>query len=139
MKNKTIRLFAVTQGFILIILLCLTLGNEILDIPHYIFNDTPTLFPQRIGEIYIELLIFFIIVTVEMALFLKFYKQIRVLEGFISICANCKKIKNNQDRWEQMEKYITEHSLARFSHSLCPECIRKLYPDYYWRKVLKKN
>jgi hypothetical protein len=56
--------------------------------------------------------------------------QIKRLEGLLPICAACKQIRNEQGEWELMEKYITAHSEARFSHSVCPECARRLYPQY---------
>ena len=52
------------------------------------------------------------------------------LEGFISICMHCKKIHNGRDAWEQLEKYISNHSDAQFSHGICPECLKKMYPGY---------
>jgi len=88
------------------------------------------LYSQRVGEVKIELFIFFIVTTIQILLFKKLYNRIRVLEGFIPICANCKKIRNTEDQWEQMEKYISQHSLARFSHGICPDCARQLYPDF---------
>ena len=131
MKSKSIRLLAISQVAIVFSLLCLTMGNEILDIPHYIFNDAPTSYSQRFGEVIIELFIFFIVTTIQILLFKKLYNRIRVLEGLIPICANCKKIRDTEDQWEQMEKYISQHSLARFSHGICPDCARQLYPDLY--------
>ena len=131
MKSKTIRLLTISQIAIVFLFLCLTLGNEIIDIPHHVFNDAPTLYSQRYGEIIIELIIFFIVVTIQILLFIKLYRRIRVLEGFIPICASCKKIRNTEDQWEQMEKYIAQHSLAKFSHSICPDCVKQLYPDFY--------
>ena len=56
--------------------------------------------------------------------------QIKRLEGLLPICASCKQIRNDRGEWERMEKYITAHSEAQFSHSVCPECARKLYPEY---------
>ena len=135
MKSKTIRLLTISQVVIVFLFLCLTVGNDIVDIPHHIFNDAPTSYSQRLGEIIIELFIFFIIMTIQILLFKKLYKRIRFLEGFIPICANCKKIRNSEDQWEQMEKYIAQHSLAQFSHSICPDCARKLYPDIYNDKM----
>jgi predicted RNA-binding protein len=73
-------------------------------------------------------IIFISVVSLETYFFRKLIRKIKILEGFLPICANCKKIRN-QDQWEQIEKYISENSLARFSHSLCPECLEKLYPD----------
>ena len=134
MKSKTLRIITISQLSIFLILLCLTLGNEIIDIPHYVFHDAPTLYSQRTGEIIIELSIFFIVMVFEAALLKNLYKRIRLLEGFLPICANCKKIKNTEDQWVQIEQYITKHSLAQFSHGICPDCARKLYPDLYQNK-----
>lgn len=134
MKSKTLRLLLISQSTILILFLFLTIGNEIFDIPHYIFNDTPTTFPQRIGEIILELSVFLIVMIIETVLFNKFYRRIRLLEGFLPICANCKKIKQH-DQWKQIEEYISEHSLASFSHSLCPDCIKQLYPKIRKGKI----
>jgi hypothetical protein len=51
------------------------------------------------------------------------------LEGIISICMHCRKINNKKESWEQMEKYISDNSDARFSHGLCPECAKEHFPD----------
>ena len=131
MKNRTPRLLIITQFAVVLLFLGLTLGNEIIDVPHYLFNDAPTSYSQRVGEIIIELSIFLIVMTIQIRWFRKLYKRIRILEGFLPICANCKKIRNAEDQWEEMEKYITQHSLAQFSHSICPSCARQLYPDLY--------
>ena len=139
MKNKTLGMLTISQLAIVLLFLCLTLGNEIVDIPHYIFNDAPTSYSQRIGEIIIELSIFLTVISIQIALFKKLYKRIRVLEGFIPICANCKKIRKSEDQWEQMERYITQHSLAQFSHSICPDCARQLYPDIHQKKCRGQN
>ena len=130
MKNKTLRLIVFTQLTVLTLFLGMTLLNEILDLPHFLFGDAPTPFGQRLGEMYVELAIFFLIMGIELVLLRKFYKRIRLLEGFLPICANCKKIRS-QGEWEPIEKYISEHSLARFTHSLCPNCAVKLYPEIY--------
>ena len=135
MRSKTIRLLTISQAAIGLLFLCLTLGNEILDVPHYVFNNSPTSYSQRFGEIIIELFIFFTVMTIQILLFKKLYKRIRILEGFIPICANCKKIRNTEDQWEQMEKYLAQHSLAHFSHSICPDCTRQLYPEFYNDKI----
>ncbi len=56
---------------------------------------------------------------------------IKTLQGILPICSCCKKIRDDKGYWNQIEKYITEHSLAEFSHSLCPDCMKKVYPDIY--------
>jgi HAMP domain-containing protein len=53
----------------------------------------------------------------------------RVMTGLVPICAECKRIRNEQGNWEQVEQYVREHSEAEFTHGLCPECLRKLYPE----------
>jgi hypothetical protein len=131
MKNRTPRIIIITQLAVITLFLFLTLGNEIIDVPHYLFNDAPTSYSQRVGEIVIVLSIFFVVMTIQIRLFRKLYRRIRILEGFIPICASCKKVRNAKDQWEEMERYITKHSLAQFSHSICPSCARELYPDLF--------
>jgi hypothetical protein len=58
-------------------------------------------------------------------------QEVRVLRGFLPICASCKKIRDLGGTWTLMEKYISEHSEAMFSHGLCPECTRKLFPQFF--------
>lgn len=53
--------------------------------------------------------------------------KVKLLSGFLPICANCKKIRDDSGYWNQIEKYITEHSEAAFTHSICPDCFEKLY------------
>jgi PAS domain S-box-containing protein len=55
--------------------------------------------------------------------------RVKSLSGLLPICAGCKKIRDGQDYWHQVDSYIAMHSEATFTHGLCPECIRKLYPD----------
>lgn len=55
--------------------------------------------------------------------------RIKRLQGMLPICASCKKIRNDNGYWEQIEVYIREHSEAEFSHGLCPDCAKRLYPD----------
>jgi len=56
-------------------------------------------------------------------------QELKVLSGLLPICAACKKIRDDSGYWNQIENYIHEHSDATFSHSICPDCIQKLYPD----------
>jgi PAS domain-containing protein len=56
--------------------------------------------------------------------------DIRTLRGLLPICASCKKIRDDGGYWQNLEQYVTAHSEAQFSHSLCPDCIKKLYPEY---------
>jgi len=65
--------------------------------------------------------------------------QVKTLRGFIPICANCKKIRDDKGYWNEVEKYVTEHSDAQFSHGMCPDCLQKLYPDFVTIKNEKSS
>ena len=56
-------------------------------------------------------------------------KEIKILSGLLPICAACKKIRDDTGYWNQIESYINEHSEAEFSHSICPDCAKNLYPN----------
>lgn len=56
--------------------------------------------------------------------------KVKTLSGFIPICASCKKIRDDKGYWNQIEAYIQKHSNAEFSHGICPECLKKLYPEF---------
>jgi PAS domain S-box-containing protein len=56
--------------------------------------------------------------------------KVRTLSGLLPICANCKKIRDDKGYWQKLETFVHEHSNAEFSHSICPDCMEKLYPDF---------
>ena len=58
------------------------------------------------------------------------FQNIKTLQGLIPICASCKKIRDDKGYWNQIEAYISEHSSAEFSHGICPDCARRIYPEY---------
>ena len=55
--------------------------------------------------------------------------HVKTLSGLLPICANCKKIRDDKGYWSQVESYIQTHTEATFTHGICPDCIKKLYPD----------
>ncbi len=57
--------------------------------------------------------------------------KVKLLSGFLPICTSCKKIRDDKGYWNQIESYISTHSDVEFSHSVCPECAKKLYPDLF--------
>ena len=57
--------------------------------------------------------------------------KVKLLSGFLPICSSCKKIRDDKGYWNQIEAYIRDHSEAEFSHSICPACARKMYPEFY--------
>lgn len=56
--------------------------------------------------------------------------KIRALRGLLPICSNCKKIRDDKGYWHQVEVYVRDHSDVEFSHGICPDCMRALYPEY---------
>lgn len=65
--------------------------------------------------------------------------KVKQLSGFLPICASCKKIRDDHGYWKQIESYIRDHSEAEFSHGICPECAKRLYPDQYEEMYGKKS
>ena len=64
--------------------------------------------------------------------------QIRTLEGIVPICMYCKKIRDDQNFWQQVETYISEHSKAEFTHGLCPDCLEK-YLTGRWKACARER
>jgi len=64
--------------------------------------------------------------------------EVKQLSGLLPICASCKKIRDDQGYWNQIESYIEKRSEAQFSHSVCPDCAEKLYGNTEWYKKRKK-
>jgi CheY-like chemotaxis protein len=56
--------------------------------------------------------------------------NIKTLSGLVPICAGCKNIRDDKGYWSQVETYVAKHSGAKFSHGICPDCARKLYPEF---------
>jgi len=59
----------------------------------------------------------------------KALEEVNTLEGIIPICSNCKKIRDDDGYWDQVDSYLSAHTHVHFSHSICPECVSKLYPE----------
>ena len=57
-------------------------------------------------------------------------EKIKILRGFLPICSHCKKIRDDEGYWQQVEKYISEHSEAQFSHGICPACAKEHYSEF---------
>jgi len=58
----------------------------------------------------------------------KAMSEIKILRGFLPICSKCKKIRDDDGYWTQLESYIRDHSEAQFTHSICQDCAKELYP-----------
>ena len=56
--------------------------------------------------------------------------QVRTLRGIVPICANCKNVRDDQGYWNRVETYLNQHTEAEFSHAVCPDCMKRLYPQF---------
>ncbi|NOZ06922.1 MAG: response regulator [Chloroflexi bacterium] len=65
--------------------------------------------------------------------------MVKKLSGLLPICANCKKIRDEEGNWQVLEKYIEDHSEAEFSHGICPDCGMQLYPQYFKNRKKKEG
>jgi phosphoserine phosphatase RsbU/P len=65
--------------------------------------------------------------------------EIKTLRGILPICSFCKNIRNDDGYYEQIEEYIHKHSGVDFSHTICPPCMKKHYPEEYEKFVFKKK
>jgi hypothetical protein len=101
--------------------------NEIIDLPHLLFHVPPT--PINLAEAAIESVVFVICGAFISLRINKLLKRIKYLEGFLRICAFCKKI-NVDEEWIPLEVFVERHSDAVFSHGLCPKCLKEHYGEY---------
>jgi len=60
--------------------------------------------------------------------------KVKQLSGLLPICANCKKIRDDEGYWQDVAVYVRDHSQAEFTHGICPNCAEKLYPNYFKNK-----
>jgi hypothetical protein len=109
------------------LLIFLITGNEVFDFPHNIFGAPAT--PINWTEAAIEGMYILVLCVFSVWLTWGLLKRIKYLEGILSICSFCKKIRIGKE-WRQLEEYISTHSAAEFSHGLCPECAKKHYGDF---------
>jgi PAS domain S-box-containing protein len=64
--------------------------------------------------------------------------RVKLLSGLLPICSNCKRIRDDQGSWSQVEAYISSHSDTTFTHGICPECLHRLYPEVE-QQVLRRT
>jgi integral membrane sensor domain MASE1 len=121
-------------------MVCVTLITQSVLFPHPIFDLS-----QAESAIMLQMICFVISITfISLAIVQQNLKEnierldvlgkkavseVETLTGLLPICSNCKNIRNDKGEWLEIETYIQDHSEALFSHGICPDCTRKLYPD----------
>ncbi len=115
-------LFCETVGFLFLVFLVWV--EEILDLPHILFGAPAT--PINTTESLMETVVLVVFGSLILWATYSLLRRIRYLEGFLHVCAFCKKIEVGHE-WVPIEQYVADHSGARFSHSFCPECAEAHY------------
>jgi len=120
-------LFFEGAGFVLVLILLWM--NELLDLPYELLGAPAT--PVNWRESVLESIVVVVLGVGALSWTYRATARIRYLEGFVRICITCKRI-HVDDKWIPIELYITDHSEAVLSHSVCPEC-----KEAHYAKVLK--
>lgn len=110
----------------------LAIGLPLVRIFFSVFWKVPWTMLEASGNAIIQMLVLasFAFLIDQVAQKQQLSKEITVLRGFLPICSFCKKIRNRDKIWESLEKYISEHSEAQFSHTVCQECARERYGQF---------
>lgn len=102
--------------------------NEVADLPHYVLRAQKT--PVNFREGILESFFVLAIGCLTLLITLKLLRKIHYLQGLLPVCSSCKKIRTDEGAWKEIEIYIEENSDAEFTHGMCPDCIKKYYPNY---------
>ncbi|MDA3925037.1 MAG: hypothetical protein PF904_10105 [Kiritimatiellae bacterium] len=100
--------------------------DEINDVPNLMLGAEPT--PANWQESLFESVIILLFGTAIIYMTVELFQKMKYLEGVLPVCASCKKIRDDKGAWQQVEEYVRDRSDAEFSHGICPECAKKLYP-----------
>jgi DNA-binding response OmpR family regulator len=73
-------------------------------------------------------------ISEELLARIKTHIEVKILRGLLPICSRCKKVRDDEGFWKQIDEYVEKHSQAVFSHGICPECLQKLYGEKDWFK-----
>jgi len=103
--------------------------SEFIDIPYLLLGAEAT--PVNWREALLETLIILPFALLITHYTRKVFKRMKYLEGFLQVCSHCKKVRDEQGNWQQLETYIQNRSEAKFSHGLCPHCAHSLHPEVF--------
>jgi hypothetical protein len=101
--------------------------DELIDLPRLVSGAEAT--PVNWREAMLESAAVAVVGAVILHFTGRMFARMRYLEGILPVCASCKKIRDKNNTWQEIEVYIRDRTDADFSHSICPECAARLYPD----------
>lgn len=134
-KKYVSRKVILYEVFAFTVIILLIWFDEFLDIPYHFLGgtETPINWRESLFESIAILLLGALVVHITRDLF----QKMKYIEGILPVCASCKKIRDDKKCWHQIEEYIRERSAVDFSHGICPDCARKLYPELFQEEGLK--
>jgi len=122
LSDKPFTYVALWQFIGFTLLLCMVWVSETMDLPNLFFG-----IPHEDINIFRACLISAAVILCAIIVVGNTYlQQKHIISGLLLVCSSCQKIKVNEDKWKYMDEYVSEHSLAEFSHGLCPECYEKM-------------
>ena len=123
--NHLTHYVAIWQGLGFLLLICLVWAGEIWDLHNALFDEPPSEV-NWVGACMLTAAI----ITVGLIIGAHTYvQQKNVLKGFVIVCSYCRKVHVENTQWEQLERYVSKHTLAEFSHGICPSCLDKAMED----------
>lgn len=123
--HKPLEYVALWQFICFLILICFVWAAEVLDLKHMVY-DTPA---EPIDWLKASLLTAAIITVCIITVGHTYTQEKRILRGFIIVCSYCRKVQVEKTGWQQMEMYVSDRTLAEFTHGVCPTCYEKVMRD----------
>ena len=124
-KSFVVRRLLAYEAFGFAAIIAIIWANELFDLPHHVLGAPVTDINWR--EACLETLCILILAGTVLLLTFRFLKHVKYLEGFLVVCAFCKKIRLDEDTWVPIEQFVREGAEVEFSHSYCPECLQRHY------------
>jgi len=124
--RKPFEYIAFWQLAAFVALIGLIWANEVLNISGSVFGADPKCF-NWLGA---SLITIFVIVIAIITITHTYIQQRRILQGILIICAYCKKVKVSEEAWQALDSYLTDKTLAEFSHGICPDCAQSLIREH---------
>jgi hypothetical protein len=124
-KGDGLAMVALWQFMAFMMFILMIWLNEVMDLSALWFGNAPSEFNMFRGCVLTTMAIIMAIITVGHT----YVQQKQIIRGLLTVCAECRKIRMDEEVWEQLDQYITDHSLALISHGLCPHCFERMQKE----------
>jgi hypothetical protein len=124
-KGDGLAMVALWQFMVFMMFILMIWLNEIMDLSALWFGTAPSEFNAFRGCVLTATALIMAIITVGHT----YVQQKQIIRGLLTVCAECRKIRMDEEVWEQLDQYISDHSLALISHGLCPSCFARMQKE----------